>query len=425
MRSYNTTVLAARVLLRVLDGQTLESALQRYQDTDVHAQLSHVCFEAMRHYFSLSERIENELNRPRSKLDPEVWCVLLAGACQLEHSRTPPYATVSQSVDAVKKLGKSSAGALVNAVLRKYQTDGELRSEESRCELPNWLIEQIDRDFQGVRAQLIEQFKTRAPLTLRVNSSVTDFEQFCDRLDGAGIAHTIPALPNAITCDEPRPMSSIPGYDEGFFQVQDLSSQMAVPLLEANVNDRILDACASPGVKTSQILDIYPNNATVSVDIRTKCSTWNISRRTQQHDLHGWVQGDLRNTDWWDGVPFDRILLDAPCSGTGTLRRHPDIKVTRQESEVSELASLQRQLLDTCWRVLEPKGKLVYATCSFLREENDDVIQDFLENHGDASTDNIALNHGSATRFGWQLIPVRNEGDGFYFARMRKSQEKT
>ena len=425
MRShnYNPNALASRVLKRVLEGQSLESALQRYRGTEFRAEIFNVCYQCMRHYFSLAERLQSMLNRPRDRLDLEVWCVLLAGACQLEYSRTPPHAVVSNAVDATRKVGKSSASSLVNAVLRNYKTDSELKSIEAKYELPQWLLDSIESHYPDVAAELANALMSRAPLTLRVNSHRLSLEDFCSLLDEAGIEHFLPATPNSVTLDEPRSMSSIPGYDEGYFAVQDLSSQLAVPLLEPNSSDRILDACSAPGVKTAQIVDLYPDNCVVSVDVKPQCSTWNMLPKPQLRPRLETVQGDLRTTGWWDNVPYQRILLDAPCSGTGTIRRHPDLKVVRQHSDVLELKGLQGNLLASVWGTLANEGLLVYSTCSFLPEENDETIERFVSTQSDAFIDRFCLPYGASTNFGWQILPTRAGGDGFYYARLRKSEE--
>ncbi|MCY4144195.1 MAG: 16S rRNA (cytosine(967)-C(5))-methyltransferase RsmB [Gammaproteobacteria bacterium] len=415
--------MASRVLKRVLEGQSLESALQRYRGTEFRAEIFNVCYQCMRHYFSLAERLQSMLNRPRDRLDLEVWCVLLAGACQLEYSRTPPHAVVSNAVDATRKVGKSSASSLVNAVLRNYKTDSELKSIEAKYELPQWLLDSIESHYPDVAAELANALMSRAPLTLRVNSHRLSLEDFCSLLDEAGIEHFLPATPNSVTLDEPRSMSSIPGYDEGYFAVQDLSSQLAVPLLEPNSSDRILDACSAPGVKTAQIVDLYPDNCVVSVDVKPQCSTWNMLPKPQLRPRLETVQGDLRTTGWWDNVPYQRILLDAPCSGTGTIRRHPDLKVVRQHSDVLELKELQGNLLASVWGTLANEGLLVYSTCSFLPEENDETIERFVSTQSDAFIDRFCLPYGASTNFGWQILPTRAGGDGFYYARLRKSEE--
>lgn len=422
-RNYNPNALASRVLKRVLEGQSLESALQRYRGTEFRAEIFNVCYQCMRHYFSLAERLQSMLNRPRDRLDLEVWCVLLAGACQLEYSRTPPHAVVSNAVDATRKVGKSSASSLVNAVLRNYKTDSELKSIEAKYELPQWLLDSIESHYPDVAAELANALMSRAPLTLRVNSHRLSLEDFCSLLDEAGIEHFLPATPNSVTLDEPRSMSSIPGYDEGYFAVQDLSSQLAVPLLEPNSSDRILDACSAPGVKTAQIVDLYPDNCVVSVDVKPQCSTWNMLPKPQLRPRLETVQGDLRTTGWWDNVPYQRILLDAPCSGTGTIRRHPDLKVVRQHSDVLELKELQGNLLASVWGTLANEGLLVYSTCSFLPEENDETIERFVSTQSDAFVDRFCLPYGASTNFGWQILPTRAGGDGFYYARLRKSEE--
>ncbi len=412
--------MSARVLMKVLRGVTLETALDRYRATAVHAQVTHICFEAMRHYFSLSERLQSVVNRPANRLDLEVWCVLLAAASQIEHSRTPNHAVVSTAVDAVRKVGKSSASGLINAALRRYNPDKPLDSLEAVSELPGWLMDCIEKNYAQQSTSLIEALNDRAPLTLRVNSSRISTLEYCDLLKDAEISFRLSHVSNAITLDQPRPMASIPGYSNGYFVVQDLSSQLAAPLLKPQSGDRILDACAAPGIKTAQIHDLFHECSVDSVDVKDECSTWNNAPDSPFNWGFEIRKGDLRATSWWDGFPYQRILLDVPCSGTGTIRRHPDIKATRTPDQVSKQAALQLRLLRATWKTLESDGRLVYCTCSILPEENDEVIGGFLEQCPDARVEPVELTDGFPTSCGRQILPAVDGGDGFYFSCLRK-----
>lgn len=420
LSNFNVIALSARVLVKVLRGVALETALSRYRDTDVHPQISHSCFEAMRHYFSLSERLQSVVDRPIGRLDLEVLCVLLAAASQIEHSRTPIHAVVSTAVEATRKVGKSSASGLVNAALRKYSSDEPLHSSEALTELPTWFLQCIEHHYSSQETSLIKALNSRAPLTLRINSGTISMEAFCDLLEDAGINFRLPSVANAIVLERPRAMTSIPGYREGYFVVQDLSSQLAVPLLSPQRGDRVLDACAAPGIKTAQIHDLFQDCDVDSIDVKSECSTWNIAPKSPLDRRFKIRRGDLETTSWWDGLPYHRILLDVPCSGTGTIRRHPDIKVTRSPKQVTKLAALQIRFLRTTWKALESKGRLVYCTCSILPEENDAVISRFIEENPDAQTEPVDLADGFATPFGRQVLPTVDGGDGFYFSCLRK-----
>lgn len=412
--------MSARVLVKVLRGVALETALARYRDIEVHPQISHSCFEAMRHYFSLSERLQAVVNRPLERLDLEVLCVLLAAASQIEHSRTPIHAVVSTAVEAARKVGKSSASGLVNATLRKYSSDEPLHSTQALNELPNWFMESIEHHYSVQKASLVEALNSRAPLTLRVNSSRISVREYCDLLEDAEIVFRSSKVSNAFTLEQPRPMTTIPGYSKGYFAVQDLSSQLAVPLLNPRCGDRVLDACAAPGIKTAQIHDLFQDCEVDSVDVKNECSTWNIAPDNPFHWGVEIRKGDLGTTSWWDGLPYQRILLDVPCSGTGTIRRHPDIKVTRTPDQISKLAALQLRFLKTTWKTLESNGRLVYCTCSILPEENDEVIRGFVEQCPDARVESVELAYGFPTSWGRQILPTVNGGDGFYFSCLRK-----
>lgn len=421
LSNYNVNYLSTKTLARVLGGTTLESALERYRATTISAEVAFVCYETVRYYYSISSILQGLLHSPAEKLDKEIWCLLLVSACRLKYSRTPKHAIVSSAVDAARKIGKGSASGLVNAVLRKFDANSPPSGVEAIYEAPIWLIDLMKEAYGDRTDEILRISNTRAPMSLRINNRKISEINFRAMLDAADIKHDTGCRKLSVRLSKPCKASSLPGYAEGLFDVQDESSQLAVPLLQANPNDRILDACAAPGQKTRQISDLYPDNHLVSVDIRPERSTWNGDNTSLTPRLPIIEQGDVTTTSWWDGSPFQRVLLDAPCSGTGTLRRHPDIKVTRTEHNVCEAAKVQLSMLHSLWRTLDKNGQLLYCTCSILPIENDSVIETFLSCHQDAETDQLELGQGHATQFGWQVLPIENGGDGFYFSRLRKS----
>ncbi|MXZ55676.1 MAG: 16S rRNA (cytosine(967)-C(5))-methyltransferase RsmB [Gammaproteobacteria bacterium] len=419
-RRHSPNFLAAKVLTKVFQGQPLEDALYEHHESKDIALLTFLCYTTMRHYYSLHQRLSNISHRPLDQMDVEVKCLLLLGACQLQYSTLPAPLAVAHVVTAAKKIGKTSAGGLINAILRRYDTAVEPSMEEARYELPQWMIDRIKTDYPNESDEIFRTSTTRAPMTLRINISEIGSSEYCDLLQEFKIPFKKTALENAITLVKPMSRSKLPGYEEGYFSVQDLASQLPVSLLEPQPEHRILDACAAPGVKSRQIADVFSNNPVDAYDIKQQCSTWNIPTDSGNKQNLVFKQGDLTTTSWWDGTHYDRILLDAPCSGSGTLSRHPDIKVTRNEADVSQAAELQLKLLNNLWGILAPDGVLVYCTCSIFREENDGVVTRFLTEHQDIAIEPFELPIGRPTPGGWQTLPKEQAYDGFFFARMRK-----
>lgn len=419
-RGHSPNFIAAKVLINVFQGQTLENALYRHRESKDIALLTFLCYTTLRHYYSLHEKLSDISHRPLDRMDIEVKCLLLLGACQLQYSTLPAPLAVAQVVSAARKLGKTSAAGLINAVLRGYDTSIAPRTEEGRVELPHWIIDRIKTEYACEWEDIFRTCISRAPMTLRINASEISTEEYCKLLDEYKIPFKKTVLTNAITLKKPTSKSNLPGYEEGYFCVQDLASQLPVSLLKPLPEHRILDACAAPGIKTQQIADEFPKNLVDAYDIKPQCSTWNIPLQHGKWKNIEFKPGDLTTTSWWNGKVYERILLDVPCTGSGTLSRHPDIKVTRQDAEVSEAAKLQLDLLNNVWSVLAVDGILVYCTCSIFREENDDVVVQFLSQHEDAAVDSFELPIGRDTQHGWQTLPREYELDGFYFARLKK-----
>ena len=403
-----------------MQGQPLEDALYEHHESTDIALLTFLCYTTMRHYYSLHQRLSEISHRPLDHMDIEVKCLLLLGACQLQYSTLPAPLAVTHVVTAAKKIGKTSASSLINAILRRYDTAVEPIMDEARYELPQWMIDRVRSDHPNDSEEIFRTSTARAPMTLRINISEICSLDYRKLLQDSKISFEQTALDNAITLVKPTSRSKLPGYNEGYFCVQDLASQLPVSLLAPEPKHRILDACAAPGGKSRQIADVFPNNPVDAYDIKTQCSTWNIPTDSGTWQNLTFKQGDLTTTSWWDGTPYDRILLDAPCSGSGTLSRHPDIKVTRNEADVSQAAELQLKLLNNLWNVLATHGILVYCTCSIFIEENDGVVTRFLANRRDIAVEQFELPIGQPTACGWQTLPKMQSYDGFFFARLKK-----
>ena len=419
-RRHSPNFIAAKVLTKVLQGQPLESALYEHHESKDIALLTFLCYTTMRHYHSLHERLSNISHRPIDGMDIEVKCLLLLGACQLQFSTLPAPLAVAHVVTAAKKLGKTSAGGLINAVLRRYDTTIAPETDEGCYEMPQWMIDRIKSEYPAEWDDIFRASASRAPMTLRINTREISTEEYCKLLKEREVLFQKTELANAITLVKPMSKSKLPGYEEGYFCIQDLASQLPVSLLSPQPSHRILDACAAPGIKSRQIADMFPINPVDAYDIKPQCSTWNILSETGTWKNFVIRQADLTTSSWWDGSLYERILLDVPCSGSGTLCRHPDIKVTRQEADVQKAAELQLKLLSSLWTVLAVDGILVYCTCSIFEEENDDVIVRFRSEHEDVQVEPVELPMGRPTTSGWQTFPREQAYDGFYFARLRK-----
>lgn len=378
-----------------------------------------LCFGVCRQYY----RLERQLDRMIAKRPPaiEVWIVLMLGLYQLQNMRKPPYAVVQETVGLLDTPKFEYAKGFVNALLRRF-----CREEPSKLEGdgdPVWLLEQLKQDWKGHWREISNANDVHPPMTLRVNLQRTTTSAYLARLEKAGLkAKELTGLEAALRLETPTDVQSLPGFSKGEVSIQDSAAQLALNLLDLKADMRFLDACAAPGGKLCHVLEHLPTLKTcLALDKdpqRLERITENLQRLHLSAELK---QADAIQPDaWWDGQQFDRILLDAPCSGTGVIRRHPDIRVLRQAKEVTAIAKTQMQLLKALWPLLKKGGRLVYATCSVLRQENDQQISDFLAQTPDVNVVPFTLPWGRAVEPGWQLLPGEGEGDGFYYAVLEK-----
>jgi 16S rRNA (cytosine967-C5)-methyltransferase len=339
---------------------------------------------------------------------------------------------VNETVAATKALKKDWAKGLVNAILRAFLRDSEALITQSLTSLqgeyahPRWLIERLRSAWPSQWVHILKENNLRPPMTLRVNTQRIDMEAFLTNLQQAGIEAVRGTLaPTSVYLTNPCPVENIPGLDHGLCSVQDEASQLVPSLLDLQDNMRVLDACAAPGGKTCHILESgFKFKELVALDNDSR----RLERLQQNLDrlqLSATVSvGDAGATaQWWDGKAFDRILLDAPCSATGIIRRHPDIKLLRRDTDIPKLCLLQAQLLEALWPCLNSGGLLLYTTCSVLPDENSNIVHQFLETHGDAKLETIDGQWGVECNLGKQLLPGADGNDGFYFARLRKVDE--
>lgn len=416
--------LAARLLIRVLKGESLETAVEVSGAALASSRIRAWVYGVCRHYFSVSEQLARVCNTPLTRLDREVLAVLLIGVYQLTHSKAKPHAVVSESVEATKRLHKQSAAFLVNAVLRKVDRDFKPTSLSGKYELPDWLIEKL-RDAYGdkfIRGQLA-CLNSRMPQCLRVNQHKISPQEFHGELRSQNIAFTTLQQDATVRLSTPQPTHSIPGYTEGWFAVQDASAQLPVRELDIQPNLRVLDACAAPGNKAFQLLE--HDIELTALDINPARRAWCEIESERLGLPLNIIEGDATNQIWWDGRPFDRVLLDAPCSATGTIGRHPDVKIHREPEQLASLHERQVQLLSNLWNVLAPDGVLVYATCSLLPEENDAVIAHLVNTSNDVRFESLSVHYSERPLiipqdFGIQIFPDPDWGDGFYIAKLHK-----
>jgi 16S rRNA (cytosine967-C5)-methyltransferase len=421
---------AARVLSQVIsDGRSLSEALpaavQVLTDARQRALVQELSYGTLRWFYRLDALLQRLLKKPLKQRDADVRCVLLLGLYQLDQLAMPQRVAVNETVQATHALNKQWASGLVNAVLRNYQRQAAQLDEVivdepvARFAHPAWLIEQLQSDWPRDWERILTANNARPPFSLRVNRLRVTRTEYMETLAGQSLqAQPLDYVDAGIRLDKPVPVDALPGFAEGYISVQDGAAQLAAGLLDLQPGQRVLDACAAPGGKTAHILESEPALAQVTaVDIearRLARISENLSRLSLGANL---VQGDAGATaSWWDGQGYDRILLDVPCSATGVIRRHPDIKLLRRAGDIAALVSVQAQLLQAMWPLLSSGGMLLYCTCSVLTDENSARIGRFLETHADAAEVPIAADWGRECRHGRQIFPGENEMDGFYFA---------
>jgi len=434
--SLDARAVAAQVTMRVLREHVsldaaLEAALAEAPRTLVSAARS-LSFGAVRGFYRHEAILRRVLSQPGKSLEPLVRAVLSVALFELEDARTPDYAVVDAAVSTAKA-AKASAG-LINALLRRFLRERDslqadvARSPAARYAAPDWLAERVRRDWPDHWKDILAACDAQAPMWLRVNARHGTAADYVETLRRAGIdAVAEPRVPQAVLLSTPRDVGEVPGFADGVVSVQDLGAQCVAFPLQLEPGQRVLDACAAPGGKTALMAEREPGLARlVAVDVdgrRLARVRENLDRGRLEAEL---VHGDAATPDgWWDGMPFDRILLDAPCSALGVIRRHPDIRLRRSPQELARSPALQARLLDAAFGMLARGGRLVYATCTFTRSENGQLIQAFLERTAAAAAVPVEdwpgwPGLGESDRFGRQIMPGEASADGFYYAALTK-----
>ncbi|VVM91222.1 16S rRNA (cytosine(967)-C(5))-methyltransferase RsmB [Pseudomonas fluorescens] len=429
----NPRLAAAKALAAVLSGKaslnsSLPTQLDKVEDRD-RGFTQDLAFGTARWQPRLSALAAKLLQKPFKAADADVEALLLVGLYQLLYTRVPAHAAIGETVGCADKLKKPWAKALLNAVLRNAQRESETifaeleRDPVVRTAHPRWLQKSLKAFWPDQWEAICAANNAHPPMILRVNRRHHSRDVYLGLLTDAGIAATACVYSrDGIVLEAAADVRSLPGFAEGWISVQDEAAQLAADLLDLAPGQRVLDACCAPGGKTCHILEAEPKLAgVVAVDLEAKRLVRvreNLERLKLSAEL---IAADGRDTQaWWDGKPFQRILLDAPCSATGVIRRHPDIKLTRQPDDIAALALLQGELLDAMWTTLEVGGILLYATCSTLPTENTEVIEAFLARTPGARELDLATAAGIKQPHGRQLLAQEGGHDGFYYAKLIK-----
>ncbi|MDZ7803291.1 16S rRNA (cytosine(967)-C(5))-methyltransferase RsmB [Thiohalophilus sp.] len=431
----NARLASLQVLQQIVQqGQNLDNALEsvipQLEQARDQGLLQHLCYGVMRWYPQLEFLLARLLHKPLKKKDTDLRLLLLLGLYQLRFTRIPAHAAVDETVALTQRLNKPWARGMVNAVLRNYtrrQADLEQRLEQdppARSAHPPWLLTALQQAWPDHWPAIVEANNTQAPMSLRVNGRHGSRDAYIKRLLDAGLearpaAHT----ESGVILAEPCPVEQLPDFATGDVSVQDGAAQLAATLLDAQPDERVLDACAAPGGKSAHLLERQPElQELIALDLdaaRLQRVQENLTRLQLTATL---IAGDAAQPDsWWDGQPFDRILLDAPCSASGVIRRHPDIKLHRRQSDIAALATTQHAMLLALWPLLKPGGTLLYATCSVLPEENRQQVERFLAAENSARHVPLATGWGHPLSTGQQILPGEDEMDGFYYARLVKT----
>ncbi|MDF1827954.1 MAG: 16S rRNA (cytosine(967)-C(5))-methyltransferase RsmB [Legionellaceae bacterium] len=421
----NERKLARKALHEVLSENRSLSHIK----TELTPFAQNLCFGVCRHYFRLDALAKQLLKKPPKNFD--IWLTLLIGLYQLRELDLPHYAVVHETVALLNTKKTSWAKSLINAVLRKYCREKDVldkQAEQSasfRYNYPLWLLKRLQKAWPDHWEAMIAASDAHPPMSLRVNQQRASLHGYQEQLENINIcAAPITHTTHGLVLDKPCDVFDLPGFKTGDVSVQDGAAQLAAQFLELKPGLRVLDACCAPGGKTCHILETEPHlKACVALDIepkRLKRTRENLARLGFESRIQ-LLAGDAQNPDsWWDGILFDRILLDAPCSATGVIRRHPDIKLLRTAEDVQAITQTQATLLETLWPLLAPGGILVYATCSILPEENEKQIAAFINQHTNAQISPDIMPWGHATGHGWQIFPGEASMDGFFYSVLHK-----
>lgn len=426
----NSRAIAAKLSWQIIDkGQSLDAAINEHfkdQQGQDRAFAQELIYGVSRWYGELDATASTLLNKPIRNKDRVVHFVILVGLYQLQHLNTPAHAAVSETVAACKQLNKNWARNLVNGCLRGWQREQDRGAHEFNAKIthPDWLVEKIEQSWPDYASTIFEANNQRPPMILRVNRRVNSRAQYLQRLNEADItAQAIEDCDDAIHLPQAVGVTQLPGFNDGAVSVQDTAAQYAAHILDPKPDQTILDACAAPGGKAAHLLEYCDNQLHLDAldisELRVERMAQTFSRLKLDANVY---VADARDTSSWP-IPsslYDAIVIDAPCSGTGVIRRHPDIKHHRRPSDIDALCAMQQEILRALWPQVKNGGALLYMTCSILPQENEQQIEQFVADHADAVIQNI--DHPSALNLshGRQTLPGVHNMDGFYYSLMLK-----
>lgn len=437
----NPRFVAIKVLEQVIaHGKSLNHCSsqinEQIPDAKDRALARELVFGVLRYYPTLTFILQRLLQKPLKPKDTDVTCLLLIGIYQLRYMRIPDHAAVNESVKLTQNLKKKWARGFANGVLRnclrEKNTFDELceKNDPARYSHPKWLLNRIKQDWPDHWESIVEKNNQQAPMILRVNQQQCSVEDYRQKLTAINIdAELMPHAPDALRLLHACDVGVLPGFYDGLVSVQDAAAQQAVAnlgLLEMGLKEkcRVLDACAAPGGKTAHILEMRPTADVQALELSEKRLPLIEETLTRLKLKAKVICADAVNVDeWWDGQLFDRILLDAPCSATGVIRRNPDIKFHRRPEDIDAVVLSQKALFDALWPLLKPGGTFLYATCSILKDENENQVQQFLARHDDAIETKLSAIGEVQCQVGVQIFPGHHDMDGFYYARINKKEK--
>ncbi|WP_104503929.1 16S rRNA (cytosine(967)-C(5))-methyltransferase RsmB [Acinetobacter indicus] len=415
-----------RTLLAVQQGQSLASILPLHltkvaeRDRALYHEL---VLGTLRQWYGLKSITLPLLVKPLNNETVET--CLYVGLYQILCTRIADHAAISETVTATKQLGFQALSGVVNAILRRVSRETSVFEQTLQAAhgLPSWLFKRLKKDWPEQLEQLTQDLKQTAPLTLRVNQRKISREAYLNKLLGAGIqARPGERSDVAIILEQAVQIPELPGFDAGWFSVQDEHAQLCAQLLPDLNGKVVIDACAAPGGKTAHILEKFSPSTLVALDQDPK-RLLRVTENLERLQLTDTQQVEILAADttrWTATEPVDCIVLDAPCSAIGVMRRHPDIRLLRQSADIQQTVELQQQILEQMWSQLKVGGTLLYITCSILKAENEQQMQQFFAQHADAKEIKIATDYGVEQQYGRQLLPEAGRGDGFYYCRIEK-----
>ena len=423
---------ATQIVTQLLLGKGSLSSLMGPAQIQVADQdkslLQELCFGVCRYHPQLQVYLELLMDKPLRNKDTDIQALILLGLYQLIHTRIPDHAAIGASVEVTRSLKKEWASKLVNGVLRQFQRDKEsltkIAAEKKifQSNHPQWLDGMFSKYWPQQWPDIIQANQSHPPFCLRINTNKIARDEYIALLVELNINASPTSLsPYGVRLENPCNPNTLPLFAEGLINVQDESAQLSADLLNLQPGLRVLDACCAPGGKTGHLLELQPDLQVTALELeerRLQRVRENLQRLNLRADI---ICGDATKPEaWWDGKLFDRILIDAPCSASGIIRRHPDIKILRKPDDIAKLADIQLELLQRLWPLLKPKGILLYATCSIMPKENTKIIEQFLKQQTDAVEDKIIAGWGLEQTCGRQLLPQVEGHDGFYYARLIK-----